>query len=102
MSKIRKENFSLSRQEVPGIISSPFLDVVFVTRVLQNDMFCQALGIEKDFREEFDADNLRDRKIILIKYRERERERGREREGERGRERGSRLGPGGLVGHRGM
>ena len=40
MSKFRKENFPLSRQEVPEIIHGPFGDVVFVTRVLQNDMFC--------------------------------------------------------------
>ena len=50
MSKIRKENLSLSRQEVPEIIFGRFLVVVFATRVLQNDMFRQALGIEKDFR----------------------------------------------------
>ena len=48
MSKIRKENLSLSRQEVPEIIHGPFGDVVFATRVLQNDMFCQALGTEME------------------------------------------------------
>ena len=40
MSKIRKGNLSLSRQEVLEIIHGPFGDVVFATRVLQNDMFC--------------------------------------------------------------
>ena len=50
LSKMRRENLSLSRQEVPEIHFGWFLDVVFATRDLQNDMFCQALGTEKDFR----------------------------------------------------
>ena len=50
MSKIRKGNLSFSGQEVPEIIFARFLALVFATRVLQNDMFCQALGTENDFR----------------------------------------------------
>ena len=49
-NQLAQQNLSLSRQEVPEIISSPFLDVVVATRVLQNDMFCQALGTEMHFR----------------------------------------------------
>ena len=64
-------------------IRDPFGDVVFATRDLQNDMFCQALEPERDFRVGSDPDNLGKRKIILIKYRERERERERERVRER-------------------
>ena len=78
MSKIRKENLSLSRQEVTEIMLVGFLDVGFATRVLQNDMFCQALGTEKDFRDCLDPNNLGERKNIYISI-ERERERERER-----------------------
>ena len=43
LSKIRKENLSLSRKEVPEIILVRFLLIVFATRDSQNDMFRQAL-----------------------------------------------------------
>ena len=51
-NQLAQQNLSLSRQEVPEIILVRFLDVVFATRVLQNDMFCQALGTESDFRRD--------------------------------------------------
>ena len=47
-NQLAQQNLSLSRQEVPEIILVGFLDVVFATRVLQNDMFCQALGTERE------------------------------------------------------
>ena len=45
---LEKKNKSLYRQEVPGIHFGWFLDVVFATRDLQNDMFCHALGTERE------------------------------------------------------
>ena len=39
-NQLAQQNLPLSRQEVPEIILVRFLDVVFATRVLQNDMFC--------------------------------------------------------------
>ena len=50
MSKIRKENLSLSGQEVPELHFGRFLALVFATRVLQNDMVRQALGAERAFQ----------------------------------------------------
>ena len=49
-NQLAQQNLLLYRQEVPDMIGGCFGDVVFATRVLQNDMFCQALGTEKDFR----------------------------------------------------
>ena len=66
LSKSRKENLSLSRQEVPEIILGWFLALVFATRDLQNDMFCQALDTENDFRYCLEPHSLREGKIILI------------------------------------
>ena len=49
-NQLAQQNLSLSRQEVPEIHFGWFLALVFATRVLQNHMFCQALGTEKNFR----------------------------------------------------
>ena len=49
-NQLAQQNLSLSRQEVPELSFDRFLVVVFATRVLQNDMFCQALGTEMHFR----------------------------------------------------
>ena len=47
-NQLAQQNLSLSRQEVPELIRGPFFTLVFATRVLQNDMFCQALGTEME------------------------------------------------------
>ena len=47
-NQLAQQNLSLSRQEVPELSFDRFLDVVFATRVLQNDMFRQALGTERE------------------------------------------------------
>ena len=49
---------SFYRQEVPEIIFDRFLVVVFATRVLQNDMFCQLVESPHDFPGELDPNNL--------------------------------------------
>ena len=46
--KSQKKNLSTYRQKISEIILGCFLVVVFATRVLQNDVFCQALGTEND------------------------------------------------------
>ena len=48
-NQLAQQNLSFSRQEVPEIILTPFLALVFATRVLQNHMFRQALGSRNDF-----------------------------------------------------
>ena len=45
-NQLAQQNLPFYRQEVPEIILVRFLLIVFATRVLQNDMFCQALGTE--------------------------------------------------------
>ena len=44
-----QKQFRILSARSPLFSNGPFLDVVFATRVLQNDMFCQALGTERDF-----------------------------------------------------
>ena len=49
-NQLAQQNLSLSRQEVPELSFGRFLVVVFATRVLQNDMFCQLVECRNDFR----------------------------------------------------
>ena len=59
-------------QKVPEIYFGWFLSLVFAKAVLQNDMFCQALGSENDFRVRLDTTNVERQKEYLIMYREKE------------------------------
>ena len=65
MSKIRKENLSLSRQEVPEIIFDRFLVVVFATRVSTESNVSLSLGAGEELHWRLDPSKFEREKEYL-------------------------------------
>ena len=65
MSKVKKKDWSLYRQEFPEISFARFLVPIFATRDLQNDMFCQVAERARDFRVGLDPHIVGRRKEYL-------------------------------------